>query len=274
MKYFKTNKFLLIGVCLLIALLQGRLEGSNNLKTLYFYNPETNIDNFAILKKEFDLYFAQYGEFYITPFSKMDAFEQTMTATQEGLFLVSSWHFKTLMKAKKLKPLLIGVIKGGSTHKKVLVVEKKIASLEALRGKQVASSSSKEYTQGILKEMLETNHPDVTSSLRIITVPKDMDALMSVTFGMAESALTTQESLEQLALLNPTHHKRLTVLALSDELLLPIVSISNSSMDPAKPLIGILERMGADPAAEEQLRMLGLDGFRPLSAEDKKRLER
>lgn len=274
MQYIRKFKYLLVFFGLMVGFALTPLESAQiGQESVYFYNPETNIDNFALLKKEFDTYLSRHGDYGFIPFSKAKPFENAMVGVRNGLFFVSSWHFKTLMQTRGLNPVLVAVVKGSSTHKKVLTVKRGIDSFGGLRGRRIASSSSKVYTQEILKEMIGTGNPGVASSFQVLTVPKDIDALMSVAFGMAESALTTRSSLDQLALLNPTQRKRLNILASSDKLLLPIVSVAKGQSKRNKALIEILKRMGADPQGDEQLQMLGLDGFRSLAASDKKRLE-
>jgi len=48
---------------------------SNVGSTIYFYNPETNINNFATLKTAFDTYLVNHGGYYFQPFDSRENFE-------------------------------------------------------------------------------------------------------------------------------------------------------------------------------------------------------
>ena len=60
--------------------------------TIYFYNPETNINNFASLKIEFDTYLASLGPYQFQPFSDKDTFEKYIAKKRDCIFLISTWH--------------------------------------------------------------------------------------------------------------------------------------------------------------------------------------
>ena len=67
---------------------------AGNKLTIYFYNPEININNFASLKKEFDTYLSAYGEYQLQPFSEREIFEKVAVSKNDGIFIISSWHYK------------------------------------------------------------------------------------------------------------------------------------------------------------------------------------
>ena len=67
---------------------------AGNKLTIYFYNPEININNFASLKKEFDTYLSAYGEYQLQPFSEREIFEKVAVSKNDGIFIISGWHYK------------------------------------------------------------------------------------------------------------------------------------------------------------------------------------
>lgn len=121
MKHSRHFKLLLLTFICVFGSFQAPSEGTNlNKNTIYFYNPEANIDNFALLKKEFDAYLSRHGSYVFTPFNKAQPFEQALAEAEDGLFIVSSWHFKTLNTTHNLTPVLVAEVQGSSTHTKAL----------------------------------------------------------------------------------------------------------------------------------------------------------
>ncbi|GAX62210.1 transcriptional regulator [Candidatus Scalindua japonica] len=247
---------------------------ANSPCTIYFYNPETNINNFASLKVEFDKYLSSYGSFQFQPFSDSKSFEKFIAGRDDGVFLMSSWHFCQLKRKFPIdiQARLVGISKGKSTHEKILTSNNNIINIDLLKGKTVASSSNEDYTKNILIQMLGEEKRDIIDSIEILTVPKDIDALMAVGYGMADSALTTESSLAKLAAINPKQCDFLRTLARSKEILLPIVAVPEQSDENIELLLTIIEKMEAVLDGKKKLRMLGMDGWKRLGKLERKYL--
>jgi hypothetical protein len=234
--------------------------------TIYFYNPETNINNFASLKTEFDQYLSSYGSFQFQPFSDRNSFEKFIVGRSDGVFLISSWHFRQLKRKFPIdmEAKLVGVSKGKATYEKILTTKNNIINIDLLKGKIVASSGNEDYTKNILMQMHGEGKRDIVDSLKILTVPKDIDALMAVGYGMADSALTTESSLIKLASINPKQYGFLSTLAKSEEILLPIIAVPRQSDENIKLLLTIIEKMETVLEGRKKLKMLGVDGWKKL----------
>lgn len=241
---------------------------------LYFYNPETNINNFASLKKEFDTYFSTFGDYQLQPFSERETFEKIIAGKKDGVFLVSSWHYKKLKENISIEPALIAVFKNKTTYKRILSVKNNLTTVSSLRGINVASSSSEDYTKNIIRSMLGKDNEDIIDSMKILTVPKDIDALMSVGFGVAGAALTTENSLTNLAAINQKQYKMLRQIAVSEEILLPVIAIPKPINNDDMKLINIVKEMDALPEGKNKLNMIGLDRWKELSELEKEILEK
>ncbi len=230
--------------------------------TLFFYNPEVNINNFTSLKIELDTYLTDFGNYKFQPFAKKDAFENFVALKKVGLLLVSSWHYKLLKTNFNLVPLLVGVSKGLSTYRKTLVVKDVFKDIESLKGVTLASSGTKDYTLSVLNEMFGKKHSDILKSLKILIVPKDIDALMSVGFGMSQAALVTEKSVKKLEAMSPNLSKTLKSVAISDKQLLPIVAAFKESLEMEKELVDIIASMDKSPKGLRDLKMIGLDSWK------------
>ena len=240
--------------------------------TIAFYSSETNINNFKSLKLEFDTYLAKFGDDTFQPFSSRDTFETYLTEQKSCVVLLSSWHFARIRETYRLKPILVGVRNQQSSQKSVLVAKEASVTLNAAKNVQIASASSVEYTRNILTDLLPD--PPAAEQLKILTVPKELDALMSLGFGMAKAAVTTAHSLEQLHAMNPALHASINVLAESKESLLLIVAISEDCGAQEERISTLMQQMPEQPGGKKNLRMLGLDQWKPIDASDLSKLEK
>ncbi len=272
-RYLQLTFFYLL-TCLLLTISTKTFAG--NTYTIYFYNPEININNFASLKTEFDKYLSIYGPFQFQPFSDRKTFEKFIVGRNDGVFLMSSWHFRQL---KRKSPIdmeveLVGVSKGKATYKKILTTIDIIIDVNLLKGKIVASSGNEDYTKNLLMQMLGEEKNDIVNSVKILTVPKDIDALMAVGYGMADSALTTENGLAKLATINPKQYGFLRPLAKSEEILLPIVAAPKHYDENIKLLLTVIENMEKVFDGKKNLRMLGVDGWKKVEELERILLEK
>ena len=234
--------------------------------TIYFYSSETSINNFKSLKMEFDQYLSRFGPYELQPFSDRESFDEYIRDKEQCILLLSSWHYAKIHKDNALIAALAGTRNGEKYQKRILV-----AKNESVKTGRIASASSIQHTNSYLKKMLKGKY--TVDTTQILTVPKDIDALMSVGFGMSVLALTTRNALDELQIVNPTLCQKMKVLGEGDESLLLIVAVPERFIKDAQGIIAAIKNMPTDPEGRENLRMLGLDGWLPLDPSDKLKLE-
>ena len=220
---------------------------------------------------EFDKYLSRFGAYEFQPFSNREAFEQHIKGKEKCLVLLSSWHYRLIHKEFSLTPALTGTRGGEKYHKRVLVARVEAPSVESIITERIASASSIQHTSTVLTQMLREKFP--AELAKILTVPKDIDALMSVGFGMSKSALTTRNTLDALRTVNPVLHQKMKVLAEGEESLLLIVAVPKPFAKDAEPMVTIFKNMDKEPEGKEKIRMLGLDAWDELDPSDKAKLE-
>ena len=242
--------------------------------TIYFYSAESNINNFSSLKTEFDRYLAMQGAFRFQPFSDRATFEKSIGAEREGVFVLSSWHFRNLRDRVPMEALLVGVSKNQSERRLMLSVRKSITALNQLQNATVASAVSDEYTQSLLRQMMPGVGRGSEPGPKVLVVPKDIDALMAVGFGIADAAVATEDGLAQLTKVNPKLAGSLHTLATSERVLLPVVAVPRGVGEAVRNLVAIVEAMGRDAEGTRRLNMIGFDALKPLSAAELKALQR
>ncbi len=242
--------------------------------TIYFYNPESNVDNFASLKTKLDLYLKTLGPYQFQPFCDRNTFETNIRGKQDCVLILSSWYYKELKAFFPIKPVFVGVTDSESIQKKVLISKKDINNLRMLKGVSIASSGSKEYTNKFLKLMLGKENAWLVDTFQILSVPKDIDALISVGFGLVQAALTTEYSISKLSSINQGLYQKLTILAKSDDSLLPIVAVPEMHNSEISKLLKVVENMGKTAEGKKDIQILGIDGWKKLDENDWKLLRK
>jgi hypothetical protein len=235
---------------------------------IYFHSSETSINNFKSLKMEFDRYLSRFGPYEFQPIKERTEFEKQITLPHNCLVLLSSWHYGRICDAFQGKPVLVGIRNGKNTQKRLLVADKDFSDLSS-SGMNIASAGSIQHTKSVIKDMFDEKklNPD---AMRILTVPKDIDAIMAVGFGMSGAALITEYSYDRLKLLTPVLHEKLKILATGPEFHLMILAVRSTCIEKNRPLIRIIKEMPDTPLGQKQIHMLGLDSFQDATSSDVK----
>lgn len=254
---------MMLGLGLLV-----QASAAGTAKTVFFYNPESSVDNFAALKTEFDSYLSGLGEYSFQPFSERSTFERMLSSDKaQGVYLLSSWHYAQLNAKTPLAAVLVGVIKGEHQQRKILI-SKDLADISALSGATVAGSGSEDYLRSQLQQMLGGKYADLSPKIKLLTVPKDIDALMAVGFGVATAAISSESSFNKLAMINPKQHAQLKTLASGEKSFLLIAAVAKPQQNDETGLLKVIEGMGQQPGGEKKLKMLGLDGWKRIDTLD------
>lgn len=235
--------------------------------TIYFYNPEININRNSILKDNVDQYLRQHGAFVFQPVTDRHTFEGILARNERHLFMMSSWHFAQIHPNNpQLTARLVGQ-RNDSTYYHKLMVRGASALSHNSRDRIVIAAAGNEEFSEILLSDIKSSHPNLLPErYQFLLVPKDMDALMAVNFGMADAALCSEQSWAALAELYPAQHSKLQVLAQSDPLLHMQV-ITPSEMSAAeKTLFDAILQMSNSVQGRRTLRMLGLEDWKYMEA--------
>ncbi len=257
------HSVVLFCLCGMLVFSPGRTS-DENAATVFFFSPETSINNFSMLKGEFDLFFASAGNHKFQPFNNRQGFEDMLHSKRSGLYLMSSWHYARLPDKANWKPVLIGGLNGKHTQRHVISAKKKYSSFADLKGRTIASAATIEFTQELLREMLPPDQQVLLPTFKILKVPKDVDALLSVGFGVATAALTTEGGLGKLSQINPGLFSKLGQIGTGPEKLLPVVVALLEPDAACTSLMEVLRAMSEKAEGQQRLRMLGLDGWQPI----------
>ncbi len=241
--------FLLFIICSLIA----------DIKKVYFYTTECNINNFKSLKIGFDTYLKGFGDYEFQAFSDKKTFEKYIQ-DKNAILILSSWHYSHIADKYHIKAVLVGQKRENITHTKVLI-GKKDSSIKGI----VTSAYDSEYTQELLGKLTDGKQ------LSTIKVPKEIDALMSVGFGMSQLALVSNDSFELLQRMNSFLAKDLVIYKESKPSYRILIA-SKNGQDQEKRLLNIFENMDMSKNGKKIINLLGIDKFTLLNNQDLDRI--
>jgi len=229
--------------------------------TIYFYNPEINITRNAVLKNIFDLYLEKQGSYQFQPVDNKVTFETLIKTKPSAIFMMSNWHYIQLKKTQILHAsslVLRGIKNGKDTYHKILVGKGPKLDLSVM---SLATSGNEEYSRSILNDIYSKQSIDQFSSLNILAVPKDIDALMAIGFGLADAALTTKSSLDKLSILHQQQNQPLHILGESHPLKRLAVVFKQIPKIEHHQIQTILKHMAKSKKGKRGLNMLGLDDW-------------
>lgn len=262
----------LLGI-LVVSLFSYALAEVNNI--ISFYNPETDISSFTSLKVSYDTYLSKRTVYRLQPFKDRTTFENLNENKQAPVMLISSWHYHLLDEKLKerIRPALIATQDGATTARKILTTKKTIKSLEDLRGAVIASAADREYTRELMFDLFHDFPPDLVDSIEVLSVPKEIDALMAVAYGVADGAITFERTLQKLGRINANQQSLLQVQAHSKEIMLPLLFVPVTQTAAESKLVQVLKDMPSSQEGRQQLRMIGFDGWKAVDNKIVNRLD-
>ena len=258
----RNNRFTMFRYFIFLLLFLPMLSNAEDVRNLYFYSNESTVSSYKSLKAEFDGYLKQKGDYQFQPFDNQETFEDFVKDKQDGVFVVSHWHYEHLSSEQRLVPLLVGISAGKTAVRRILVGSHDADDTD-LQG-VVATAFTPEAGRAMLTQILG----EQAQALELLQVPKDIDALMSVGFGMADYALSTEEGLAHVAKLNPSFQAQMGITAQGEKTLLLIAAAPAKVSSKAQALTKVMQNMGEAPNGKQGMRMLGLDGWQKPSKTD------
>lgn len=256
-----------IALILLTLCFYSTQARANNV--ICFYSPESNIKNMKMMDKSFNAYFAKVSDASFHPFAHEAELEQFSTQQGCDLFILSNGYYQKNKTKMSLVKKMDGILHGKPYQNKVLSMDKGQGQQDGvalLQEKTIASSTSIVDARKELLTILGSAHENIVRSIQILEVPKDIDALMAIHYGVASAALTTDSSLELFGSLNPKQARKLKRVGGEVQSPFPVIAL-NKEGNHGQTLLTLLRTMHESSAGKGKLRLLGLDSF--LDATDK-----
>jgi hypothetical protein len=203
----KTSSWLGIAVFFLSICVAS--AGSAAGSPLLFLDPDANHDVILDVMKQFDALFEKSSlGLYFQPIQT----EAAAGAQDDVTYGIISPEYEQVWKRLGLQPILVPESNGSAYFHKALVSQAELA--KDLGGMVVAAAVAQERTEEV--KALLAKHGYGAGSPYILAVGKDIDAMLAVSFGEANAALVTSESLAVLKQVNPNAAAHLRTLLITE----------------------------------------------------------
>ena len=230
---------------------------------IYFFNPEINASRNLVLKNTWDTFLSEQGKFTFQPVDRQEDFKHLLENQQGAAFIMAEWLFNKLEHKSRnaFNLALQGMKDGQDTYKRILVSNSKLLDLDRAR---IACSGDRARNLKILSDMFPELSAHQIDQLKLLQVPKDIDALMALGYGLADLALSSEVGLSNMAMLNENRFRALNVIKESKPLGQSILVFKD--MEPAKQaaVVHSLLNMPETALGRQAINLIGLDNWKVL----------
>ncbi|MCU0822532.1 MAG: hypothetical protein MUC95_08680 [Spirochaetes bacterium] len=178
---------------------------------IFIFNPEGNVQQARAAKIALEKHLEDNGissTVYI--FGNPKDFDEAVERLKPDFAVVSSYYFDAMIGQYKWQDLLSGFNAGSQGFRKILVTPDTINSPEKLKNQGIATISLGPSTIKFADERFLSPIGLSATNVRLVTVSKDIDAIMALGFGQVKGAIVTRESFSTLQRINPEAVKSLT----------------------------------------------------------------
>lgn len=175
------------------------------------YDPDASSEDAVELVVNFSRFFDGLGsKLGFKAAQQLDDFERLLSDPKTHYVMVASSYLRSNNRGL-LVPLLVPAVQNDVYYRKLLVSHGSVTTA-ALSGKNIAATGvlDEDSAQTTALTGVLVNH-GITKSL-IMSVPKDLDALMALQLRQVQAALVTPGSLDVLRRINPAAAAELRVL--------------------------------------------------------------
>jgi len=233
---------------------------------IFFYNPEINASRNLTLKNTWDSFLNEQGNFTFQPVDRGEDFKALLENEKRAAFIMSEWLFNHLKleQDEHFSISLQGIKDGQETYRRILVSRTSDLDLEKSR---IASSGDQRRSLSILADIFPSLSPAQAQQLKLLQVPKDIDALMALGYGLADMALTSEVSLTIMANLNQSRFQELSIIKHSKPLRQSILVFKQLDKNVQEALVRGMMNMPDSDTGRQAISMIGLDNWKILDAE-------
>jgi hypothetical protein len=233
---------------------------------IFYYNPEINASRNTVLKNTWDTYLDPLGKLVFQPVDRRSDFDDLLQKEASAVFIMSEWLFDKLdLQGNEFyKVALQGLKDGADTYHRILVGHDNEVDLATAR---IASSGDKGRSLALLAEIFPELSASQIAQLKLLQVPKDIDALMALGYGLADLALGSEVSLSSMARLNQNRFQQLKVIRQSKPLSQSIVVLKSIKAEDKSKLIQRLLSMPDSESGQQAMSLIGLDNWKIIDPE-------
>lgn len=246
-----------------LAISTIQASGAHAHTKLLFFDPDANQERLLNITELFNDYLVERNsEVVFEPVQAESAFSSRLQEADSKFAIVSSGFLKHA-KAQDLRPILVPEARNSVYYRKLLVSMAADATLN-LNGKTIAATVTDEQASEVLKG-LHARGAQVDGAF-VVSVSKDVDALLALSFGQADAALVTEASIDVLKRINPASATRIHVLAETNEMLrAPLCEVGvHISRQERDAMVGLINDLVATEHGRSLMQVLSIEKWVPF----------
>ena len=238
-------------------------------REIYYFNPDSPQSNLGRLKLEFQTYFSDNNfSFTFQPFTHFVDFHRLNNEMRPAFIIVPEWYYRQYGKELGLHPLLVPVRNGLTSYKKVLLASEMVRAADSdyeiitfamtTMGPDGSTDAIKEL---VAKELVSVQQ------LNIISVPKDLDAILALALGQVKMALVGQDNLKTISDANPRIIGKIKKLDRSITVPMPVICYleGRAESEDVKKLVEAFNKMTSEHPRNKIMEMLHFDDWQKIT---------
>lgn len=227
----------------------------------FFFSPDFGPGNLSGLTEAAEDYFKDAdADVGFQPFARIEDFEREFAVRKPAFVVVPERVAVARCLRAQLHPLAFPVRGERSFGRRSLMARAGIDSVTALTNGSVAATlpAGDETIRSAAISKLKHDVPGI----RIIPVPKDVDALLAVGFGQVDAAFVSSTQFDQLAKINPRLTNDLHELGYSEEIPFPMVYATEfATQQNVDNLRALMHTVNDTESGKRLSALLGYDGW-------------
>ncbi|MBF0120157.1 MAG: hypothetical protein HQK79_15085 [Desulfobacterales bacterium] len=226
---------------------------------LFIFNPEAKTSDFGPIKIKLEKLLSSEGlttEVYL--FANSEDFNIAVKHFKPDFAIVASYYFTSMVNTYNWKSILAGHKKGEKEYNKILIALNSIKEPLHLKAKSLATV----FFGATSIPYIESQLPSGVSfgDIRIVSVSKDIDAIMALGFEQVQAAIVTKANFNKLKQINPDVVKNLYILQELKATEYPKLVMFPEAKNINK-FINIFKKMEYTGDIESILRFFDITGF-------------
>lgn len=226
--------------------------------TLCLYSPTLSIQNFKALKNGVNEVLNPM-DITFQPFASSHDFESFISENRHYLAMMTGWHHEKLKAKHNMQIVRYGVL-NEQTKDRFLLVYKKECDLTNIENLQLATSLDTDLAKRVIKQ---TELSQGETQPVILQVPKDIDALMSLTLNLfdIDMALISEEVLKSFSERYPNETKSLQKKYSTFSTPRMIIGISKDAPASVSAKLQVITKLKESKRGAELMQLLKLDNW-------------
>ena len=246
-----------------LALLAYPASAAADPVRLFYFSPDFSPGNLSVLTQAAESYFRESkADTRFQAFVRYEDFAREVAAQKPEFVVVPDWANATGCLDTELRALA-KPMRGGESHgRKALVARRSIRSFADIRDGSIAATvppGGSPSDPGLAR--IRREHPRV----RIIPVPKEIDALLAVAFGQVDAAFVSTGQFGLLAGVSPKLGTDLKEIGYAESTPFPMIYAtayaSDAQIENVRSAISTVASTGT---GKRLIGLLGYDGWAPV----------